>query len=223
MLNDGSGKNRFQSSREDRRNSGEDEFQIKRYYDPKYDRTAVKILPGEFYITNITDEMLVTVLGSCISACIRDPLIGYGGMNHFMLPEGDSSSWTALNANMRYGNYAMEVLINALLKKGAQRKRLEIKVFGGANVIATADQSTGVGFRNSAFIKQYLDVEGLKTLASDLGGLNARRIHYDPVTGKVNRLFLRRSDDKRIFDEEKRVSKKIKPPKDDDDGIELFE
>ena len=90
----------------------------RRYRDPDFDATVVKVLPGEHYVTDAPDEMVVTVLGSCVAACIRDPAIGFGGMNHFMLPESSDGTWGASSSSMRYGNFAMEVLINEILEIG---------------------------------------------------------------------------------------------------------
>lgn len=114
---------------------------VHRYRDPRFDTTAVKVFPGEHYVTS-ADEMLVTVLGSCVAACIRDPAVAVGGMNHFMLPEAgtgalasadrSNSDWCDPSFAMRYGNVAMEQLINDILARGGRRQRLEIKVFGAA-------------------------------------------------------------------------------------------
>ena len=109
----------------------------------------------------------MTVLGSCVSACIRDPVIGVGGMNHFMLAKGTSGGWGDDPKSTRFGNFAMEKLINELIKAGCSRERMEIKVFGGGNVI---DASTAVGSDNSEFVLRYLEAEGLRCAAEDLGG-----------------------------------------------------
>ena len=111
--------------------------------------------------------MLVTVLGSCVSACIRDPVAAVGGMNHFMLPESGGSDWGAASSGMRYGNVAMERLINDILVRGGLRQRLEIKVFGGGNVMkGTSD----IGHRNASFVETYLAAESLPIAAADLRG-----------------------------------------------------
>ena len=101
-----------------------------RYFDPSVDCWANKILPGEFYVLDNSDEMIVTTLGSCIAACIRDSVTGVGGMNHFMLPTSDSGEWAGSSASARYGNFAMEHLINEILKRGGDKRRLEAKIFG---------------------------------------------------------------------------------------------
>ena len=149
------------------------------YFDPTFGTEAAKILPGEYYATG-RDMLLVTVLGSCVAACIRDPLSGVGGMNHFMLPEGKDAG----GASARYGVYAMEVLINDLLKLGARRDRLEAKVFGGGAVIEGM-KSLDVGKRNSAFVLGFLDVEGLRVAAHDLMDDCARKVYFFPANGRV--------------------------------------
>ena len=127
------------------------------YYDSAFQCQAVKVLPNEYYVTD-EDLMISTVLGSCVAACIHDPKTGVGGMNHFMLPEGDMQS--PASATMRYGAFAMEVLINELLKAGASRDRLEAKVFGGGAVLS-AMQQMNIGERNGQFVLNYLKTEGI--------------------------------------------------------------
>ena len=144
-------------------------------------------MPGEFYVTNKPDEVLLTVLGSCVAACIRDPVASIGGMNHFMLPQHQSGSWGDHLQSTRFGNFAMEKLVNELIKAGAARERLEIKVFGGGNV---TDTSNAVGTDNAEFVLRYLDAERLRCVAQDLGGTLPRRIEYYPMTGRVVRRLL---------------------------------
>jgi chemotaxis protein CheD len=159
----------------------------RRFFDAATALWMMKVFPGEFYITRETNEVLVTVLGSCVSACIRDPVIGVGGMNHFMLPQHGSGAWGNDLKSTRFGNFAMEKLINELIKAGCVRERIEIKVFGGGNV---TDSSNAVGSDNAEFILTYLKAEGLRCAASDLGGTLPRRIHYYPSTGRVVRRLL---------------------------------
>jgi len=161
---------------------------IHRFWDPATARWTAKVLPGEFYVTR-HDEAIATVLGSCISACISDRRLGVGGMNHFMLPEdtgGNAASdrWMdpATGLATRYGTHAMECLINELLKLGARREHLEIKLFGGGRILASL---TDVGARNAEFVREYLKSEGLEVAAEDLGDIYPRRIIYFPETGKV--------------------------------------
>lgn len=152
------------------------------YFDSAFKCPAVKVLPNEYYITGGEDLMISTVLGSCVAACIHDPRSGVGGMNHFMLPDGDTDSPAA--ATMRYGAFAMEVLINELLKAGAAHERLQAKVFGGGAVLS-AMQQTNIGERNAKFVLSYLQREGIPVRAQDLGDVHARRISYFPRDGRV--------------------------------------
>jgi chemotaxis protein CheD len=152
----------------------------------------VKVLPGEFYVTPKTDEVLVTVLGSCVSACIRDQRAGIGGMNHFMLPVGqrDDDKWQYghMDAAARYGNYAMELLINTILKHGGHRAHLEVKIVGGGRILT---HMTDIGQRNIAFVREYLRTEGLQVMAEDVGDIHPRKVYYLPSLGKVRMQKLR--------------------------------
>jgi chemotaxis protein CheD len=152
------------------------------YYDRTFDCDAAKILPGEYYYTG-KDMLIVTVLGSCVSACIRDRVKGLGGMNHFMLPDGGDPG-NPVSASMRYGTYAMEVLINDLLKAGARREHLEAKVFGGGAVLR-GFSAMNVGERNAAFVIQFLKTERIPVLAEDLNDIYPRKVYFFPRTGKV--------------------------------------
>lgn len=181
----------------------------KGYFDPKFNAQALKVLPGEYLVTG-NDVMLVTVLGSCVSACMRDPLAGVGGMNHFMLPEGETdgrSSWG--NESARYGGYAMEMLINDLLKRGASRSRLETKVFGGGAVLAGFTVSN-VGDRNGRFVLDYLKNEGLTVNGQDLFDTCPRRVHYFPKTGKVMVKRLPSANDVEVLASEKLYLSRLK-------------
>jgi chemotaxis protein CheD len=152
-----------------------------RYFDPTFGAEAVKVLPGEYFVTT-TDVLLVTVLGSCVSACVRDKEKGIGGMNHFML--ADSAEQSPFSASARYGTYAMEILINHLLKLGARRGNLEAKVFGGGRVMA-ALSSSKVGERNCSFVLDYLHTEGIFVSAQDLLDVHPRKVYFFPTSGRV--------------------------------------
>lgn len=149
------------------------------YRDPHFHREAQKVLPGEYRATR-DDELLVTVLGSCVAACIRDPGTGVGGMNHFMLPETESPG--VMSA--RYGSFAMELLLNELFKLGARRSHLEAKVFGGGNVLR-GFTSNLVGSRNIEFVRQYLAAEKIRVAAEDLGDVCPRKVYFFPRSGRV--------------------------------------
>jgi len=161
----------------------EEHFATNVYYDRTFDCDAAKILPGEFYFTN-KDMLIVTVLGSCVSACIRDRVSGVGGMNHFMLPDGGGDADNPVSASMRYGTYAMEVLINELLKAGAKRENMEAKVFGGGNVLR-GFTAINVGERNAKFVLDYLRAERMRVTAEDLNDIYPRKVYFFPRTGKV--------------------------------------
>ncbi|WP_339937445.1 chemoreceptor glutamine deamidase CheD [Undibacterium luofuense] len=161
----------------------EEHFATNVYYDRVFDCDAAKILPGEFYFTN-KDMLIVTVLGSCVSACIRDRVSGVGGMNHFMLPDTGGDADNPVSASMRYGTYAMEVLINELLKAGAKRENMEAKVFGGGNVLR-GFTAINVGERNAKFVLDYLKAERMKVVAEDLNDIYPRKVYFFPRTGKV--------------------------------------
>jgi chemotaxis protein CheD len=162
-----------------------------------------RILPGE-YLAAGWELAISTVLGSCISACIRDPVSRVGGMNHFMLPadaSGGTSSWLDTTAGLatRYGSFAMESLVNSLLKLGARRDRLEVKLFGGGKILAAM---TDVGDRNIAFARSWLKAEGLPIVAADVGDTVPRRVIYIPKTGKVLLRHLRSLDSSAIASRE---------------------
>jgi chemotaxis protein CheD len=163
------------------------------YFDREFDISAVKLLPGEYYVTS-RDMVLTTVLGSCVSACVRNSSAGIGGMNHFMLPEDSDPTSRDAAAAMRYGVYAMEMLLNELFKGGARRERLEAKVFGGGAVLANMTM-LNIGDRNADFVLRYLQTEQVRIAAQDLRGSLPRRINYFPVTGRVTVRKLRRQDD----------------------------
>jgi chemotaxis protein CheD len=150
---------------------------IKQYFDHVNNCNTAKILPGEFYVTH-KEEMITTVLGSCVSACIYDPQRNWGGMNHFMLPGSDNDEM----ASARYGLYAMESLINEILKLGSRKETLKAKLFGGGQIIA---QLTDVGQKNIRFAKKFLFSEGIPLESSDLGLVYPRKVNFFPATGKV--------------------------------------
>lgn len=141
--------------------------------------TKVHVTQGESHVSTDPNVVMTTVLGSCIAACIRDPQAGVGGMNHFLLPDaGDGRGGDAV----RYGAYAMELLINDLLKRGARRERLEAKIFGGAKLF---DGLSDVGASNSAFAERFLRDEGIPIVSSSTGGVSARRVEFWPTSGRV--------------------------------------
>ena len=158
-------------------------FSMSSYYDPKFKTDAVKVLPGEYYATD-GEEMIVTILGSCVSVCLRDSYSGIGGLNHFLLPHDHSNRDTPLTESARYGVYAMELLVNHLLKLGAMRHRLEAKVFGGGKVIKDFTFAN-VGERNVSFVLEHLKQEGIPIVARDLLDIYPRKVHFFPHSGRV--------------------------------------
>jgi len=157
------------------RNPGEASFF---YSDHHFQYDAVKVLPGEYFVAS-EDIMIMTVLGSCISACLWDGRVRAGGMNHFMLPDGDSADGFG-----RYGSYAMELLINQMLKLGARRESMQAKVFGGAQVMA-GFTSMNVGERNTKFVLDYLATERIPVVSQDVLDIHPRKVCFFPVTGKA--------------------------------------
>lgn len=193
---------------------------ITRYWDEQHGMYAAKLLPGEFYVTR-EPETIVTVLGSCVSACVRDAVIGIGGMNHFMLPAGSGSgSWGAADggASTRYGNFAMEQMINEILKNGGSRKNLEVKVTGGGKILA---QMTDIGRKNISFVEDYLRMEGLRTVARDLGDIYPRKVYYTPSTGKMLVKKLRSLHNNTIVERETQYLNQLKQ-KPVEGSVDLF-
>jgi chemotaxis protein CheD len=165
-------------------------------------------LPGECYVTGY-NELLSTILGSCVSACVRDPRTGVGGMNHFMLPEPGAGSdpWGGVAGRAtRYGSAAMEELINAVLKAGGLRRGLEVKIFGGGRVLARV---TDIGRRNLEFVEHYLATEKLAVAARDVGEGCAREVRYFPHSGAARVRRLKRHDRERVAVRERGYRKQL--------------
>lgn len=195
---------------------------INRYWDRRHNAFVAKILPGEFYVSR-QPEFIATTLGSCISACIWDEKFGIGGMNHFMLPltaqAAHQVTWGNLPSDAtRYGNYAMEHLINELLKNGANRKLLKAKVFGGGAVLK---QGGDVGDRNADFVLDYLHFEKIPIMAQDLRENYPRKVMFDPLTGRAMMKRIRSIHNNTILNREENYRDTLvhKPVEGD---IELF-
>ncbi|WP_431855447.1 chemotaxis protein [Azospirillum sp.] len=167
------------------------------YYDPEFKTYVVPVVLGHHRISSRADDMLVTTLGSCIAACLHDPVARVGGMNHFLLPGAPAEG--GIGIATRYGGVAMERLINDLLARGARKERLEVKLFGGARVI---DSSMDVGVANAAFALDFVEREGLRLTGRDLGGATGRRIHFFPTTGKAMRRLLRPETERETVSQE---------------------
>jgi chemotaxis protein CheD len=178
------------------------------YFDRHFNCEAVKILPGEYFVTQ-RNIVIVTVLGSCVSVCLRDRLSGIGGMNHFMLPGNLDGGISPISASARYGVYAMEILLNHLLKLGARRNCLEAKVFGGGSVLRGMT-ANNVGVRNAEFITDYLKTENIPIAAQDLLDIYPRKVYFFPETGKVMIKKLKSLHNTTLLDREMEYSMRIK-------------
>ncbi|MBU3694098.1 MAG: chemoreceptor glutamine deamidase CheD [Rhodocyclaceae bacterium] len=155
-----------------------------RYRERAFDTPAIKILPGEFYVTS-EEIALTTTLGSCVAACIHDPVACIGGMNHFMLPDSSGERNTSVvSSSARYGTFAMELLLNQLYAAGASRRRLQARVFGGAHVLPGASVSH-VGKRNAEFVRDFLRRETIELVGHKLAGTDALKVCFFPATGKT--------------------------------------
>jgi chemotaxis protein CheD len=179
---------------------------VRRMRDNRFPHEIASILPGEFFVSR--DPMVVyTVLGSCISACIRDPIVGVGGMNHFMLPEPMETAHDSWGESTRYGSYAMESLINEILKLGGLKSRLEIKLFGAGKIY---EGNIDVGANNAKWVIAYLKSEGLVTVKSDLGDVFPRKVYYFTDSGRVLVKRIERVKNQTIFERENEYATQIK-------------
>ena len=172
----------------------------------------IHVVQGEHHVSSDPHVVLTTILGSCVAVCLRDKVSGIGGMNHFLLPEGRSDG---LDQGRRYGAYAMELLINDLLRNGARRERLEAKLFGGARMFGGLSD---IGVSNIAFAQKFLRDEGIPVMGSSLGGTEARRVQYWPSTGRAQQ---------RTVTDNLEVARLKSPPKpvlvvEDEGALELF-
>ncbi|HZZ68210.1 MAG TPA: chemotaxis protein CheD [Phenylobacterium sp.] len=181
---------------------------------PAVEPRKVHVIQGEFHVADDPDLLLTTILGSCVAACVRDPVAGVGGMNHFLLP-GETGGGKG-GEGLRYGVQSMELLVNALLRRGARRDRLQVKLFGGARLI---DGLTDVGSQNAAFAERFVRDEGLHLAGGSLRGQRARRIQYWPVSGRARQVLLEAADSKVFAAERPRVTA---PPPEQSGALELF-
>ncbi|HYG85990.1 MAG TPA: chemotaxis protein [Azospirillum sp.] len=155
-----------------------------RYRDQRLGAEIINIVVGGCVVTDAPDVIITTTLGSCVAACLFDPVAAIGGMNHFLLPDSGSDR---LSVSSRYGSAAMEQLINRLLSVTGRRDRLRAKVFGGASV---ATLTSGIGQRNVEFVMEYLATEGIPTMSWDVGGAAARAIRFYPASGRTQRRLI---------------------------------
>ncbi|WP_439517916.1 chemoreceptor glutamine deamidase CheD [Hydrogenophaga sp.] len=184
------------------------------YQDHHFHHDAVKVLPGEYYVT-ADDIMVMTVLGSCIAACIWDPRVRVGGMNHFMLPEGGGDT------SGRYGSYAMELLINEMMKLGARREHMQAKVFGGGQVMHSFT-TMNVGERNTAFVLEYLQTERIAVISKDVLDIHPRKVCYFPASGKAMVKRLAHSHPDTLETQERKGSAAVVAKSNSGGSVDLF-
>lgn len=183
------------------------------FYDAHFRSEAVKVLPGEFFVFD-EDIAIMTTLGSCIAACLWDRSANVGGLNHFMLPEGNGESG-------RYGLFAMELLINEMLKKGANKSRMEAKVFGGGAVISGMS-SLNVGERNTAFVMDYLRTERITVVSKDVLDIYPRKVCFLPASGKAMVKRLASTNTEMLQAQEKAASRAAAPVASAGGSVDLF-
>lgn len=186
------------------------------HWSPRWESYTVKIGPGDYYVA--ADNLLITtVLGSCVSVCISDPVAGLGGMNHFMLPDSETER-DPLSRSARYGAFAMEQLVNELLRFGAGRSRLQVKVTGGGDMTGG---SMKIGEMNADFVRRYMASEGFEVISWDLGGACSRNVVYDPTTGRLRVKKMEARWRQELLERERRYREMIVSQPDGGD-VELF-
>jgi chemotaxis protein CheD len=183
------------------------------FYDAHFKNDAVKILPGEYFVHH-EDILIMTTLGSCIAACLWDRHARLGGMNHFMLPDGAGDSG-------RYGSYAMELLINEMLKRGASRSSMEAKVFGGGQVI-TGMNSMNVGERNTQFVIDYLKTERIPILSKDVLDIHPRKVCFLPASGKAMVKRLAPANAESLWAQDRAAAQRAVPAATGGGSVDLF-
>jgi chemotaxis protein CheD len=174
----------------------------------------INIVQGEHHVESSPDVVLTTLLGSCVAACLWDAEAGVGGMNHFLLPGAESEARESSGETMRYGVYAMELLVNGLLRRGAQRSRLQAKLFGGACMVRGL---TDIGELNAAFAERFLRAENIPMVGGSLRGSHGRRIQFWPGSGRARQALLKSEP---IFQEERNAA--VPKPFGDAGVVELF-
>jgi chemotaxis protein CheD len=183
------------------------------FYDAHFRNDAVKILPGEYFVYN-EDILIMTTLGSCIAACLWDRTARVGGMNHFMLPDGAGDSG-------RYGSYAMELLINEMMKRGASRMNMEAKVFGGGQVVAGMN-SLNVGERNTSFVIDYLKMERIPIMSKDVLDIYPRKVCFLPASGKAMVKRLASANAEALVAQDRAAAQRAVPANTGGGSVDLF-
>ena len=188
------------------------------WYEPQFSNEAVKVLPGEYFVHN-EDILIMTTLGSCIAACLWDRQAKVGGMNHFMLPEGAGQD--AASSGGRYGSFAMELLINEMIKLGATRTSMEAKVFGGGQVIPGMN-SMNVGERNTSFVLDYLKAERIQVVSKDVLDIYPRKVCFLPASGKAMVKRLASANNEALLAQERIAAQKVAPAARSGGSVDLF-
>ena len=183
------------------------------FYDAHFKNDAVKILPGEYFV-DTEDILIMTTLGSCIAACLWDRNARVGGMNHFMLPEGTGDSG-------RYGSFAMELLINEMMKRGASRLTMEAKIFGGGAVISGMN-TINVGERNTKFVIEYLNTERIPIVSKDVMEIYPRKVCFLPASGKAMVKRLASTNTDAVMAQERAAAQKPVPANSGAGSVDLF-
>jgi chemotaxis protein CheD len=194
---------------------------VRRMRDNRFPHEIAAILPGEFFVSDVP-MIVYTVLGSCVSACICDPIAGVGGMNHFMLPlpTGGPSNDSWGGESTRYGSFAMEQLINGILKRGGLRNRLEVKLFGAGKIY---EGNIDVGIRNSEWVRLYLKEEGFPVVSSDLGDEFPRKVYYFTASGRVLMKKIKKLKNDTIIERESKYEYRLWNNRDTQQGdVTLF-
>ena len=183
------------------------------FYDAHFKNDAVKILPGEYFVHE-EDMLIMTTLGSCIAACLYDRNAKVGGMNHFMLPDGAGDSG-------RYGSYAMELLINEMMKRGASRMTMEAKVFGGGQVVSGMT-TMNVGERNTNFVMDYLKTERIPIVSKDVLDVYPRKVCFLPGSGKAMVKRLAPTNTDALLAQDRAAAQKAVPASTGGGSVDLF-
>ena len=186
------------------------------WYETQLQSEAVKVMPGEYFVDD-EDLLIMTTLGSCIAACLWDRHARVGGLNHFMLPEGGSDS----GESGRYGSYAMELLINQMLKRGASRSSLEAKVFGGGQVMAGMDRMN-IGERNTRFVLDYLRTERIPVVSKDVLDVYPRKVCFMPASGKAMVKRLAATHGATMLAQERAAAQRVLPAATGGGSVDLF-
>ena len=188
------------------------------WYETQFRNEAVKVLPGEYFVHD-EDLLVMTTLGSCIAACLWDRQAGIGGLNHFLLPDGGDSD--SAGSSGRYGAFAMELLINEMMKMGARRSRMEAKVFGGGQVISGM-QSMNVGERNTRFVLDYLKAEHIPVVSKDVLDIYPRKVCFLPASGKAMVKRLASANTDALQAQERAAAQKVTPSAGGSGSVDLF-